>query len=60
MKNDKLPTNIITPTTKAADGDVPISQQEILNLNLMTISQLETVFAAALELFAYGQVSFYY
>lgn len=29
VKNEKLPANIITPTTKAADHDVPITPDEV-------------------------------
>lgn len=31
VKNQKLRENIITPTTKAADHDVPITPEEVLN-----------------------------
>lgn len=29
VKNQKLPTNILTPTTKAADHDVPVTPNEV-------------------------------
>lgn len=29
VKNQKLPANILTPTTKAADHDVPVTPQEV-------------------------------
>lgn len=29
MKNEKLPANILTPTTKASDHDVPVTQDEV-------------------------------
>lgn len=29
VKNERLPANIITPTTKAADHDVPITPEEV-------------------------------
>jgi hypothetical protein len=32
VKNQRLPENILTPTTKAADHDVPISGQEVCKL----------------------------
>lgn len=32
VKNQKLPANILTPTTKAADHDVPITPEEVCNL----------------------------
>lgn len=29
LKNQKLPANILTPTTKAADHDVPVTPEEV-------------------------------
>ena len=29
VKNQKLPINILTPTTKAADHDVPVTPDEV-------------------------------
>lgn len=29
LKNQKLPKNILTPTTKAADHDVPVTPDEV-------------------------------
>lgn len=29
VKNQKLPENILTPTTKAADHDVPVTPDEV-------------------------------
>lgn len=29
VKNEKLPANILTPTTKAVDHDVPVSPDEV-------------------------------
>lgn len=54
-KNDPLAHNVITPTTKAADHDVPISAAEIVAQGLMSQEDWDTVSAAALELFAFGQ-----
>jgi len=54
-KNDRLPENVITPTTKSEDHDMPISPQEILSGGLLTAGQWATVSAAALELFRFGQ-----
>jgi phosphoribosylaminoimidazole-succinocarboxamide synthase len=31
VKNQKLAANILTPTTKAADHDVPITPDEVLH-----------------------------
>lgn len=30
VKNQKLPANILTPTTKAEDHDVPVAPDEVL------------------------------
>jgi len=54
-KNDRLAANVITPTTKAVDHDVPISPEGILAQGLMTQDEWDVVSAAALELFAFGQ-----
>lgn len=55
--NEKLPTPIITPTSKAFDGghDEPLSSAEILAQGLLTPEQWETVSRYALALFARGQ-----
>ncbi|PKA55416.1 Phosphoribosylaminoimidazole-succinocarboxamide synthase, chloroplastic [Apostasia shenzhenica] len=55
VKNQRLPTNILTPTTKAADHDAPISPEEIVKLGLMTKEEYDEVSSKALSLFAYGQ-----
>lgn len=55
VKNQKLPVNILTPTTKAADHDVPVSPDEIIKLGLMTQEEYDEVSSKALSLFAYGQ-----
>lgn len=54
-KNQKLQSNILTPTTKATDHDVPVSPDEIFELGLMTRDEYAEVSSKALELFAYGQ-----
>lgn len=56
-KNAKLPQNIITPTTKPADGghDAPITEAEILATQLVTTPQWEDIAQKALALFARGQ-----
>lgn len=55
--NEKLPTPIITPTTKAFDGghDAPLTAEEILSQGLLTEAQWESVSSIALALFARGQ-----
>nr|XP_010942643.1 phosphoribosylaminoimidazole-succinocarboxamide synthase, chloroplastic isoform X1 [Elaeis guineensis] len=55
VKNQKLPANILTPTTKATDHDVPVSPNEIIKLGLMTHDEYDEVSSKALSLFAYGQ-----
>ncbi|KAJ3704942.1 hypothetical protein LUZ61_008647 [Rhynchospora tenuis] len=55
VKNQKLPTNILTPTTKAADHDVPVTPHEIIEMGLMTKDEYDEVSQKALDLFAFGQ-----
>lgn len=55
VKNQKLTANILTPTTKATDHDVPVSPDEIIKLGLMTRDEYEEVSDKALKLFAFGQ-----
>ncbi|KAG0504887.1 hypothetical protein M758_N008800 [Ceratodon purpureus] len=54
-KNEKLEANIITPTTKAADHDLPISGAEIVEQGLMSKEDYEEVKNRALALFKFGQ-----
>jgi phosphoribosylaminoimidazole-succinocarboxamide synthase len=54
-KNDRLGHNVITPTTKAVDHDVPISPSDIVDQGLMTSSDWEVASKAALALFEFGQ-----
>lgn len=55
VKNQKLPANILTPTTKAEDHDVPVTPDEIVKLGLMTESEFDEASRKALRLFEYGQ-----
>ena len=55
VKNQRLSENILTPTTKAKDHDVPISANEIVKKGLMTKEDFEHVREKALALFAFGQ-----
>ena len=55
MKNQKLPTNYLTPTTKEEDHDRPISPDEIVSENWMTADDWEQCSRIAQELFAFGQ-----
>jgi phosphoribosylaminoimidazole-succinocarboxamide synthase len=56
-ENQKLPQTLITPTTKARDGehDEPVTPAEILDRNVLTRQQWDTVSKSALALFARGR-----
>jgi phosphoribosylaminoimidazole-succinocarboxamide synthase len=56
-ENQKLPRTIITPTTKARDGehDEPVTEAEILERGALTAAQWEEVSRKALALFARGR-----
>jgi phosphoribosylaminoimidazole-succinocarboxamide synthase len=56
-ENEKLPHTIITPTTKARDGehDAPITADQILTQGLLTEAQWREVSERALALFARGR-----
>jgi phosphoribosylaminoimidazole-succinocarboxamide synthase len=56
-ENEKLPQTIITPTTKARDGehDEPVTVEGILTRNLLTEAQWREVSERALALFARGR-----
>lgn len=55
--NQKLPHTILTPTTKADQGDhdAPLSGDEVVARKLLTEQQWEQVSAIALRLFARGR-----
>jgi phosphoribosylaminoimidazole-succinocarboxamide synthase len=55
--NQKLPETLITPTTKAAQGehDAPLSVEEIVSRNLLSERQWREVSEKALALFACGR-----
>ncbi|KAL2934429.1 Phosphoribosylaminoimidazole-succinocarboxamide synthase chloroplastic, partial [Bienertia sinuspersici] len=55
VKNQRLERNILTPTTKAVDHDVPIAPLEIIEQGLMTKADFDEVSSKALSLFDYGQ-----
>eukprot|EP00238_Polyblepharides_amylifera_P014992 CAMPEP_0196581982 /NCGR_PEP_ID=MMETSP1081-20130531/36780_1 /TAXON_ID=36882 /ORGANISM="Pyramimonas amylifera, Strain CCMP720" /LENGTH=408 /DNA_ID=CAMNT_0041902415 /DNA_START=47 /DNA_END=1273 /DNA_ORIENTATION=- len=55
VKNQRLPQNIITPTTKEIEHDRPITSTEIVEQGLMTQAEWEGVSKVAMELFAFGQ-----
>ena len=56
-ENQKLPSTIITPTTKAADEshDDPLTADEIVRRGLLTSEQWRTLSQLALALFARGR-----
>jgi len=56
-ENEKLPQTIITPTTKARDGehDEPITAEELLGRGLLTAAQWHEITERALALFARGR-----
>jgi len=57
VKNQKLPETIITPTTKAVQGehDAPITAEAIVEKGLLTQAQWDEVAAKSLALFARGR-----
>ncbi|MDX2075770.1 MAG: phosphoribosylaminoimidazolesuccinocarboxamide synthase [bacterium] len=56
-KNDRLPTPVITPTTKAADGghDERLTRDEIISQQIVPTALWEQIEQVALALFARGQ-----
>ncbi|XP_058222568.1 phosphoribosylaminoimidazole-succinocarboxamide synthase, chloroplastic isoform X1 [Rhododendron vialii] len=55
VKNQRLAANILTPTTKAVDHDVPVTPDEIVQRGLMTQTDYDEASSKALSLFEYGQ-----
>jgi phosphoribosylaminoimidazole-succinocarboxamide synthase len=55
VKNEPLPGNMVTPTTKEKEHDRPISAEEIVSEGWLTQAQWDLASAKALELFAFGQ-----
>jgi len=54
-KNQKLETNLLTPTTKEENHDRPISKEDIINEKIMTKQDFDCCEEAALAIFARGQ-----
>ena len=54
-KNEPLPRNIVTPTTKETTHDRPVTPKEIVDEGWLTAEQWEFASAKTLELFAFGQ-----
>jgi phosphoribosylaminoimidazole-succinocarboxamide synthase len=57
VKNEKLPTTIITPTTKAEQGehDAPVTEDEILRRAIVTPEQWRELCDKSLKVFARGR-----
>jgi phosphoribosylaminoimidazole-succinocarboxamide synthase len=56
-KNEPLPGNIVTPTTKEQQHDRPITAEEIVAEGWLTQRQWDYCSSKTLELFAFGQKS---
>tara|TARA_Y100000389_G_C17447466_1_gene512509 strand:- start:991 stop:1824 length:834 start_codon:yes stop_codon:yes gene_type:complete len=54
VKNQKLTTPVVTPTTKS-DNDEPISKKDIIEQNILTSDECDFIYTKALQLFKYGQ-----
>lgn len=56
-RNEKLPTTILTPTTKGDAGahDAPVSAADVIARGLLTAAQWQEIEALALALFARGR-----
>jgi phosphoribosylaminoimidazole-succinocarboxamide synthase len=56
-KNQRLPTAVLTPSTKAPKGghDISVSKDELLAMGQVTPAELEQAAAIAERLFAFGQ-----
>jgi phosphoribosylaminoimidazole-succinocarboxamide synthase len=54
-KNERLRENLVTPTTKEAKHDRPITEEEIMREGWLTAAEWEFCAAKAMELFAFGQ-----
>jgi len=57
VKNQKLPSTILTPTTKAEQGahDAPVTADEIVRRGLLSQAQWDELAAKSLALFARGR-----
>lgn len=54
VKNQRLEKPLLTPTTKSAEHDMPLSAEEIISQNLMSKHDWEYVSNIALKLFEFG------
>lgn len=55
VKNQKLAYNVLTPTTKAEEGDEPIAPKDVVARGLMNQDDWNICAKAAIDLFAFGQ-----
>lgn len=57
VKNQKLPESVITPTTKAAQGehDTPVTAKQIVEQGILSQQQWDDVAARSLAVFARGR-----
>lgn len=55
IKNQKLAYNVLTPTTKAEQGDEPIAPKDVVARGLMNQDDWNICAKAAIDLFAFGQ-----
>lgn len=55
IKNQKLDYNVLTPTTKADEGDEPIAPVDVVKRGLMTQADWDVCANAAMKLFEFGQ-----
>ncbi len=55
IKHQKLPKNVVTPTTKSETEDVPITGEQVVEMGLADTEVWEYIHDKALELFAFGQ-----
>jgi phosphoribosylaminoimidazole-succinocarboxamide synthase len=54
-KNEKLPQNLLTPTTKEKEHDRPIAADEVVSEGWLSAEEWDYASSKALELFAFGQ-----
>jgi phosphoribosylaminoimidazole-succinocarboxamide synthase len=56
-KHERLPSNIVTPSTKAPKGehDESVSKEELVGRGILEVGLFERIERQALELFAFGQ-----
>lgn len=57
QKHQKLPANIVTPSTKAAKGDhdKSVAKDELFEMGVIEAEEFDRLEAQCLELFAFGQ-----